>query len=673
MALVAMLVWGARASSASEPDSEVKELTIGPVPAWVEATQWEMSSGARPGFPAESLLSDTQARLSAEGGEYYYRWVGRLLNREGVQQNSEQSVTFSPEYERIVWHTLKVHRNGEIVDQLPVVKFKRLQRELGLEGKVYDGRVTAVAVLEDVRVGDLVEIAFTRINTNPLFRGHPSFRMSLGSTYPTARQTVVVRMSADLPKPDWYFFFPPDTQGLPEPIFNAAQLRREFRETSTEQEYIFRWAGENIAGVPFDGAISGEAAPYYPTIRCTSFSWWSKIVDWALPLFETGEPLPPELLSLVAQWKKLPDERARLRAAVDWVQGDIRYFSMAFGEHNVKPRPMAKIAGTRFGDCKDKSVLLSHLLRALGIQAWPALVNTYSEHLVRLGGPDVYAFNHAIVAYEFEGALRWVDPTIRQPAGQAGEWELPAHYSPALILRAGESALSDTPKRNPSMTDSDTIDRITLDADGDAQIASEVRLRGLQADIYRMSLEEVTDDQRAKGWFNYLARFYPRLEEIDSPRVEDDRAANEIILRARYRVPNALRAEQGMRFANFHAYVMRTLVENPESRRRHWPLALPFGRSISHRLEIELPEDVPEFTRPLVVRTREFEYRVNKAAVGRRVTALHELRFTARHVPPDRMGVFADSVEELLAEITVGIRFTPLATAPAPLTAPANQ
>lgn len=650
---------------AAEPavsSDEVPELSRGPVPAWVESVEWKPSTTARPGFPGEVLLNDAQGLLRDDGCDFYFRTVTRLLNREGVQQNAEESVTFSPEYQRIVWHTLRVHRGGEVIDLLPKVKFKRLQRELGLEGKVYDGRVTAVAVLGDIRVGDTVEVAYSRLDTNPLTKGYPSFRMSLGAAYPVVRQSVIVRRPAALSKLTWYFFLPPDTQGLEGEIFSAARLRGSLRETSTDDEQVFRWSAENLAGIQFDRGVSGEAAPYYPTIRWSAYDRWSKVVEWALPLFETGEALPAAQQELVAKWRQLPDARARLRAAVDWVQGDVRYFSMAFGQHNVKPRPMADIAATRFGDCKDKSVLLARLLRALDLPAWPALVNTYSEHLVRTGGPDVHAFNHAIVAYELDGQLRWVDPTLRQTAGRPGEWELPASYSPALILREGEYTVTPLPPPR-EQPDTETIDRIRLTADGAMDLATEVRLHGLQADFYRASLDEVSAEQRSKSWFNFIARFYRNLEEVEPPVVTDDRERNVLTLHARYRVPEFVRVENGERFAAFYAYGLRTLLENPESRRRHWPLALPFGRSLRHRIEVEVPEEVPMFVRPFVVQTPDFEYRTEKSLVDRRYVAVHDLRFTSRHVAPERMKVFTDSLEETFTEMAGIIRFAKPAAA----------
>ena len=42
----------------------------------------------------------------------------------------------------------------------------------------------------------------------------------------------------------------------------------------------------------------------------------------------------------------------------------------------------------RFGDCKDKTLLLLSLLDALGIEAYPALVNTDVQRGIRQQAPS---------------------------------------------------------------------------------------------------------------------------------------------------------------------------------------------------------------------------------------------------------------------------------------------
>ena len=60
--------------------------------------------------------------------------------------------------------------------------------------------------------------------------------------------------------------------------------------------------------------------------------------------------------------------------ALQFVQNKIRYVSLSFGSNAYHPHHPDEVLQNRYGDCKDKSLLLLSLLRAAGIQAWPALV-----------------------------------------------------------------------------------------------------------------------------------------------------------------------------------------------------------------------------------------------------------------------------------------------------------
>ncbi len=651
----------------STATDDAPALLRGPAPAWV-AEQPLPAAGKPPpaGTPAEIVLSDAQSRLTADGGDYYFHSVTRLLNSEGVRQNAEQTVVYAPDYQKVTWHTLRQTRAGQAIDLLPQTVFRRLQREPRLEAKIYDGRITAHTVLEDIRPGDELETAYTLHDTNPLMRGHQSSRHYLGSAYPVRKQVVTVRMPAELPAPMWYFWLPPDTLGLPEELFRPARLRQPLREEKTAEERIYHWESDALPGIVFDASISGQAAPYYPVIRCSSFTSWGKVVEWAEPLFSTVGALPEDMRARAAVWKKeLPAPADRLRAAVDWVQTHIRYFAMAMGNHNIRPRPLRETCATRFGDCKDKTVLLVALLRELGFDAWPALVNTHSQHVVRHGGPDQYAFNHAIVAYEFDGRLRWVDPTLQQPAGPTGDWALPP-YRLGLILRSDEFNLTEISTPRPAEPDMEVRDRLTVNPEsGDAELVTEVVLRALQADFYRQSLEAVSEAERAKNWFNFIALFYRRLQETAAPVAEDDRAGNRIIIRARYRIPGLLRTERGQTGFSVYAYAARSVLDQPQSRRRHWPYALQASRFVRHRIELEAPFDLPTDQRPQVITASGLEYRVEKSTVGRRFLAVHDLELHTDSVPAAEMDRFCEAVDEVLQDLVSGVLKPPTATADA--------
>lgn len=653
--LAGVLLFTAGALIALE-HGEVRGLAPGPLPAWVEGVDWKLPAKAAPGgTPGDILLSDSQDRLSVTGSDYYYRTVTRLLNSEGVRQNAEVSVVYTPEYQQVTWHTLRLIRGDQTIDLLAAAKFRQLQRELGFEAKIYDGQITAAAVLEGVRSGDILEQAYTLHDTNPLLLGHYSARHYLGSSYPIRRQSVIVRTAADAKPLARYSWIPPGTTGLPDALFNLAELQYAFQDGVTKEERIYRWEAREIPALQFDGNISPQAAPYYPVVRWSSFRTWAEVVAWAAPLFDSVGALPDALKQQVAAWRQqLPTPAQRLRAAVDWAQGEVRYFAMAMGSHNLKPRPLAEICGTGFGDCKDKSVLLVAMLRELGFQAWPALVHSYAQDRLREDGPDQYAFNHAIVAYEHDGALRWVDPTLKQPAGAAGEWAVPP-YRLALLLREGEVRL--TPVTTPKLDGPDTTtrDRMTVDAEGNADFATRVTIRGLEADFYRQRLENTSEEERSKMWFNYISQFYRRLEEVRPPVVTDDRAGNTITIEAQYRLPG-FRGTEGNRVGfSLYAYAIRALISQPESRRRHWPYGLPVDRHIRQEIEVILPDQPPVDQRPQVITTPGVVYTSTKGLSRQRLTVTHDLKFPADYVPAATMSVFADSAEEIMNDLSTAI------------------
>src|SRR5262249_39557061 len=74
-------------------------------------------------------------------------------------------------YQELVFHTLRVVRGEQVLDRLGKTEINLLRRETALESQMYDGRVTASVVLEDVRVGDRVEYSYSIRGANPVFGG----------------------------------------------------------------------------------------------------------------------------------------------------------------------------------------------------------------------------------------------------------------------------------------------------------------------------------------------------------------------------------------------------------------------------------------------------------------------------------------------------------------------
>lgn len=69
--------------------------------------------------------------------------------------------------------------------------------------------------------------------------------------------------------------------------------------------------------------------------------------------------LPAELKTVIDDIRKPPTPEERAAASLRWVQSEVRYFSVSFGESSHRPYAPAEVIARRYGDCKDKSYLLS--------------------------------------------------------------------------------------------------------------------------------------------------------------------------------------------------------------------------------------------------------------------------------------------------------------------------
>jgi transglutaminase-like putative cysteine protease len=57
----------------------------------------------------------------------------------------------------------------------------------------------------------------------------------------------------------------------------------------------------------------------------------------------------------------------KINKIINYVQDDIRYMGVESGIGSIKPFAPEEVAKRRYGDCKDKSLLLVSLLKQVGV------------------------------------------------------------------------------------------------------------------------------------------------------------------------------------------------------------------------------------------------------------------------------------------------------------------
>ena len=142
---------------------------------------------------------------------------------------------------------------------------------------------------------------------------------------------------------------------------------------------------------------------------------WPPLVHKIAPSYEKilAGPLPQFYQKVVHQAKKQKSIIDQTNLITATLQNNIQYLgSWRTIKGSFIPRPLATIAHSGYGDCKEYAVLTVKMLRMLGYQAHVALVfrgyNYQSPYLL----PGLNQFNHAIVhVVTPNGQVLWIDPT----------------------------------------------------------------------------------------------------------------------------------------------------------------------------------------------------------------------------------------------------------------------
>ncbi len=515
---------------------------------------------------------------NAETGENYERFVVKLLNESGVEEFSQLDINYKPEYETLIMHELVIERNGEKQNRLPDIKIETLRREEGMDESLYDGELTALFILEDIRPGDVLSYAFTTRGMNPVFKGHVHRFCRLG--YSTPVDHVRRRLLWD-----------PHERNIQWKIHGSEGKEVERHEVGEMHELL--WEQHDVPRIPPE--VDTPIWTFdYPWLEYSDYGNWSSFGEWALPLFTKKEELPDEVVALCEQIRSVSGTDAeKVVAALAWVQRNIRYLGSFFGAHTHEPYSLEEICRRRFGDCKDKSVLAVAILRELGYDAAPALVNTTSTHALESYLPGHSAFNHLVVHLKFEGRDYMLDPTETYRRGPLDEIHTP-DYGFMFVVRPGARSLMRMPKQ--SLDSGETTVRDTYSVDEGykgADLTVETVATGKEADMLRSYFAGTPKDEANENYVSFYADSFPGIKSVAPVEVNDDEQTNRIQIKERYRIPEFWKwSEEKQQWSVWvSADYLKSRLSFPEYDERTQPLAHTFPLRVHHTVNVNLPTD----------------------------------------------------------------------------------
>ena len=250
--------------------------------------------------------------------------------------------------------------------------------------------------------------------------------------------------------------------------------------------------------------------------------------------------------------------------------------------------PPGVVARRRYGDCKDLSFLLVHLLKRLGVQARLVLVNTVLRKSIAELLPSPGAFNHLLVEYQVCGETRWVDATLKRQGGGSLN-RVMRDYGAGLPIAGACATLVEPPGDPARNSVYELRESILLDTSGAwSWLAVVVAARGSQAEALRQELESEGLEALAKKGCGIASSALPTPEESAQLQYRDDRAANEFFLAEVFEIKDFLTLDPKSKWYKLELpndYAVN-LLKVPDAGPRRTPFAVPHPCNIVHTIEL---------------------------------------------------------------------------------------
>ncbi len=489
------------------------DVEVSEAPNWVDSIPWndinidskdDSISGTR------YILVDRQKKYSdAQSYEYFNRYVEKPMTQDALMESGRINIYFQPAFQRVVLHKVQVLRDGKLEDRFGNARVRVLDVETESESHLYSEEKQIMILIKDFLIGDVLEVSYSIIGRNPVFGNKVASEFSLGWGVPVDR--IFNKLVY------------PASRKVQQQIVNS-----ELSPAITnENGYIHNRINiDDSPGYHVDENTPAWVEPY-PFIQYSEYSSWGEVSDWAKDLFQYQTDINEGYWATwVKDFNSVIGQEKRILKALELVQENIRYVGIEVGENSHRPHSPQETLSNGYGDCKDKTLLLIALLRELGFDAEPVLVNTHNKQAISSWLPMPIAFNHVIAGVRFRGDYYYLDPTLSyQKASRLGQLGYYT-YGHGLPIKSN-SDLVEMPVFQgsvPEITIEETYTSYSYDLPVQLTISS--IYTGVEAEYQRYRFQNWSMKDISQQYLDYYSNRFGSVEVKEPLRVVDSAHSN---------------------------------------------------------------------------------------------------------------------------------------------------
>jgi hypothetical protein len=382
--------------------------------------------------------------------------------------------------------------------------------------------------------------------------------------------------------------FPDDVAVATEASDGIAELV-ELSEESKRGEIT--WTAEDIEALVPESDMPPRAL-LRPRVLYSSYGSWDEVAA-----FFAGEFFPHALTEgAVAEHAALvtvdrESDSDRMYACFIDVATSIRNVHLPLGLAGFEPNDAALVLENRYGDTRDKAVLLVSMLRAAGLSAYPALVNGAAVPLVETV-PTLKQFTRLFVAVPGEQGYTFFDPFLDDVRMGYLRW---GRGNTALVVKDdGTGELVEIPPFAPNENLARKTVTISLGNDGSAHVGISTDLYGYFDRKARSALKDATPSEKKDFFETSASALSPGGTDEGNEMSDIQDLTTPCVINQAVTAPDFAPIQGDFAIARIPAvpFEFTELGSYPVLTDRQLPFELPCEAASTHATKILLP---PEF------------------------------------------------------------------------------
>ncbi len=434
--------------------------------------QWAQAAEKDDKESSHILLQDLQMSWDEQGrvSRRNHRIISIRDDRD-VQRWSSLSVSWKKAFEsrpEIAVRVIRSDNEVRILDPTTIVEAPAGEVETG----IYSDAIILKILPPGLAPGSILDFVFVEKESKAPFTSGRYEQAALRSYWPVDKLQVSLSWHPSLQlRSKWPDSLPykktesKNAQGWP-----TLQFRSEAVSAAELTEVLAPWqqAGSDFLEISTARNWTQVAAEYQKIVDEQAVK--SKKIPALLKTLKQGRNGTQDIINAVSYY----------------VQKEIRYTSLGFGEASIVPRSPDETLERAYGDCKDKAVLAYALLKEAGISSHLALLHTAPNPPQSDDMPGLDRFNHVILVVPGDKQPTWIDLTAEYfkpgltPPGVAGQ--------KALVVSPDTRELQTIPVSRSednriSLTKTYTVARL-----GPARLQRTESATGIFDALYRRSL-----------------------------------------------------------------------------------------------------------------------------------------------------------------------------------------